>query len=379
MNNQQDERLKITMRATWVSVWVNIALTLLQIVVGFLSNSQALLAHGLHSFSDLLSDFLVIGAARSASQSADQNHPYGHARFETAATLILGLSLCGIAFWIVKDSFSFLFQKENLEKVGWEALFAAVLTVIFKESLFHYLKKVAEELNSALLLANALHTRADSVSALVVVFGIVGNFLGFLFLDSLAALVMGGMILHMGGKLFWEALLELTDQGLPPQRVLKIKKLLEESGGVICVHDLKTRRMGQNVLVEAHLEVSPEMSVTEGHRIAESARLNVLKAENDVAEVLVHIDPQCGKKNPDLAWQNFPQRQELLAILQPVLANSHIKIFPHYVEEFSILVLFPPQFPNPLEAQQRMQKLLKENNIKARLHSFLPVEEGFKS
>mgnify|MGYP001432865428 CR=1 FL=1 len=152
-------------KATWVSVAVNLVLTLAQLIVGWLAHSQSLIAHGLHSFSDLLSDFLVIWATRQSSVPADLAHPYGHARVETAATLVLGISLLLIGAGILWDSGMRLQEQALLPGVEMGAFWIAVFTVVAKEGLYRYLIHVAKKLRSQLLTANALHTRADAASA----------------------------------------------------------------------------------------------------------------------------------------------------------------------------------------------------------------------
>jgi len=319
-------------RATWVSVAVNLVMTILQIVVGWLAHSQSLVAHGIHSFSDLLSDFLVIYASRQSAQPADQSHPYGHARVETAATLLLGASLALIGGGILWESGLRLQHIEALPTVALSALWVAVATVIAKEGLYRYLINVAERQRSQLLIANALHNRADAASALVVVVGIGGALLGWSFLDLLGAALMGFMILHLGASLAWGAIKELIDTGLDETQVEAIRKTLSETPGVLGLHELRTRRMAHQALVDAHVLVDGRISVSEGHRIAESARARVLRENPEVLDVLVHIDPE-DDLGADLAVFRLPGRDVLLEELKPVLAElpEPEKIVLHYL------------------------------------------------
>lgn len=289
------ERYAIAQRTTWISALVNLALTVAQLLVGVLAHSQSLIAHGLHSFSDLLSDFLVLFANRQGSHPADTNHPYGHARIETAATLILGMSLLAVGGGILWDAASRLQAFSGgatRPPIELAALWVAVATVFAKEGLYRYLAAVARRLASRLMLANALHTRADAASALVVVAGVGGALAGWPVLDLIAALLMGFMILKLGGELAWEALAELVDSGLDEQALRAIRTTLANTPGVVDVHDLRTRRMAHQVLVDVHVLVAPRISVSEGHFIAESARVAVLKTHPRVLDVLVHIDPE---------------------------------------------------------------------------------------
>jgi cation diffusion facilitator family transporter len=302
-----------------VSVFVNLVMTIAQLFVGWLANSQSLVAHGLHSFSDLLSDFLVIYASRQSAHPADEAHPYGHARMETAATLVLGTSLMLIGGGILWESGMRLQHIEALAVVEVSAFWVALATVFAKEGLYRYLIAVAERLRSQLLIANALHTRADAASALVVVVGIGGALLGWLFLDLLAAALMGFMILRMGGELAWGALKELIDTGLEETQVEAIRRSLLDCPGVLGVHELRTRRMAHQALVDAHVQVDARISVSEGHRIAEAARAHVLAEHPVVLDVLVHIDPEDDGLGQGAV--RLPSREAVLQELQAVLVG----------------------------------------------------------
>src|SRR6185369_2420279 len=279
-----------------------------------------------------LSDFLVIYASRQSAHPADQQHPYGHARVETAATLLLGASLTLIGGGILWQSGVRLQHIEVLPAVELSAFWVAVATVIAKEGLYRYLIQVAERQRSQLLTANALHTRADAASALVVVVGIGGALLGWSFLDLLAAALMGFMILRMGVQLAWGAIKELIDTGLDATQVEAIRKSLQATPGVIDLHQLRTRRMAHQVLVDAHVQVDARISVSEGHRIAESARARVLREHPSVLDVLVHIDPE-DDLDPDVAVFRLPGRDALLKELTPMLAElpAPEKVVLHYL------------------------------------------------
>lgn len=327
------ERSAEAQKATWVSVAVNLVMTIAQLIIGWLAHSQSLVAHGLHSFFDLLSDFLVIYASRQSAHPADQAHPYGHARVETAATLALGTSLVLIGGGILWESGMRLQHIETLPTVELAAFWVAIATVISKEALYHYLIRVARKLRSQLLIGNALHTRADAASALVVVVGIGGALMGWSFLDLLAAALMGFMILHMGAGLARGAIKELIDTGLDKAQVEAIRKTLLATPGVRDLHELRTRRMAHQALVDTHVQVDSRISVSEGHRIAESARARVLREHPDVLDVLVHIDPE-DDMDPDTYATRLPARDALLGEIQPLLAGlpEPEKIVLHYLK-----------------------------------------------
>lgn len=366
------ERAALAQRATWVSVAVNLVMTIAQIIVGWLAHSQSLIAHGLHSFSDLLSDFLVIWASRQSAHPADEAHPYGHARVETAATLVLGSSLMLIGGGILWESGMRLQHVDVLPAVAMSSFWVAVVTVIAKEALYRYLIAVGERLRSQLLIANALHTRADAASALVVVVGIGGALLGWAFLDLLAAALMGFMILRMGAELAWGALKELIDTGLDETQVAAIRETLLATPGVRGLHELRTRRMAHQALVDAHVQVDPRISVSEGHRIAESARARVLRQHPEVLDVLVHIDPE-DDLDPDGAAIRLPGRSAVLTSLAPLLAGlpAPEKIVLHYLGgQIEVEVFF---------GAQALAGVADAGGIQSRLSEALKVHPQIRS
>jgi cation diffusion facilitator family transporter len=326
------ERYAAAQKSTWVSIYVNLLLTLFQVAGGFFSHSQALMADGLHSLSDLLSDVLVLYANRHGNRHADAKHPYGHARVETAATLILGAFLAALGVGLLVAAAIRLQHPVALQSVNAYALAIALLALFAKEGMFRYMLAVALRVRSQMLVANAWHARSDAASSLVVVVGIIGNLLGYTFLDLVAAAVVGVMIAHMGGKLALEALSELIDTGLDAEEVEAIRRTLLNTHGVMGLHDLRTRKMADNALVDAHILVDPKISVSEGHYIAESARMAVLN-NHHVMDVMVHIDPEDdmqAKHNNKL-----PSRPVLLEQLAARLGNKHLvsnRVVFHYLE-----------------------------------------------
>ncbi|BCB25254.1 cation diffusion facilitator transporter [Sulfurimicrobium lacus] len=305
-------------KVTLVSVAVNIALTLLQIVIGIIGKSSALVADGMHSLSDLLCDFLVLFANRHGSKDADEEHPYGHARIETATTLVLGVILMGTGAALLWGAAQRLQDPSAIQKVHVMTLWIAVLTLAGKEGLFRYMLHVARKLRSRMLEANAWHARSDAASSLIVVAGIAGNLYGVTSLDLLAAALVAAMIFRMGWKQAYQALMELIDTSLDEQEVAAIRSTLLATPGVQGLHELRTRRMGDRALVDAHVLVDPRISVSEGHYVAETARARVLKA-HAALDVMVHIDPE-----DDSAVKrsvHLPPREELLRQLSQRLGD----------------------------------------------------------
>lgn len=310
-------RSREAQRATWVSVSVNVVLTVCQIAVGLFSHAQSLVADGMHTLSDLLGDFMVMYASRHGANPADERHPYGHGRYETAASMALGLVLAGVGAGFLLSAAVRLQSLEALPALHPAALWMALLTLAGKEGLFRYMLAVAQRLRSPMLVANAWHARADAASSLVVAVGIGGSLAGYRFLEPLAAALVGFMILRMGALLAYEALRELIDTGVDPIEVAKIRDSLSATAGVLDVHELRTRRMAHRVLVDAHVRVDPRISVSEGHRIAELARARVRSGFPDVLDVLVHVDSE--EDVADTGGRGLPGRTALVAELAEIL------------------------------------------------------------
>ena len=211
-------------------------------------------------------------------------------------------------------------------------LWIALIALAAKEGMFRYMLAVAQRVRSQMLVANAWHARSDAASSLVVMVGIVGNLLGYTFLDLVAAAVVGMMIAHMGIKFARDALPELVDTGLDEGEVRAIRNTLKAVPGVLGLHELRTRKMADNALVDAHIMVDPKISVSEGHYIAEAARLAVLNGHH-VMDVMVHIDPEDDAQAKPNA--HLPQRDLLLAHLSKRLGAplpDSTRIVLHYLE-----------------------------------------------
>lgn len=284
------ERAEVARRTTMVSVWVNVVLSLLQIVIGYMARSQALIADGIHSLSDLMSDFAVLLANHHSKKAPDTDHPYGHQRFETAASLFLGGLLLGVGGAMVWVAVERVIDPSSIPTVSPIALVIAILTLVSKESLFRYMLKAGKRVKSSMMVANAWHARSDAASSLVVAFGIIGNLMGYPILDPIAALLVGLMIGRMGWRFGSDSFQDLMDRAANETEVEEIIRTLNETPGVLGVHDVRTRKMGDLVLVDAHIEVDRTLTVEQGHEIGVSARAAVLQRHR-VLDLLTHIDP----------------------------------------------------------------------------------------
>ena len=277
-------------RSTWVSVVVNVALSATQISVGLLSKSQGLVADGIHSLSDLVADFVVLVAGHHARKDADADHPYGHQRFETAASLVLGVLLLGVGVGMLWSAVLKLQDPASVPQVHVVALWVVGAALVAKEGLFRYMLAVAKRVKSSMLVANAWHARSDAASSLVVGIGIAGNLAGYPILDPIAALIVGFMVARMGWGFGWDALHDLMDRAVDEAEVAAIRQTLAQTPGVHNVHDVRTRKMGDLIVVDAHLEVDATITVEAGHDIAVLAQQRVLQRHR-VLNLMTHVDP----------------------------------------------------------------------------------------
>jgi len=297
------ERQAAAARSTWVSVGVNLLLTATQITVGIIAKSQGLIADGIHSLSDLVAEFVVLFAGHHSKKDADIDHPYGHHRFETAASLALGLLLLAVGIAMLWSAFKKLETPDSVQQVHVMALWVAGAALIAKETLFRYMLAVAKQVKSSMLVANAWHARSDAASSLVVGIGIIGNLAGYPILDPIAALIVGFMVSRMGWSFGWDALHDLMDRAVDEQEVDAIRITLNDTPGVSGVHDVRTRKMGDMIVVDAHIEVDGSISVEAGHDIAVEARNRVMQRHR-VLNLMTHVDPW---HRPDLDHQAPPK------------------------------------------------------------------------
>jgi cation diffusion facilitator family transporter len=358
------EKQAVAHKITWTSIALNSILTVLQILVGLTAHSQALLADGIHTLADLASDFIVLLANRHSHEEPDADHNYGHSRYETVASLFLGVLLVIVGATMLWRAGIRLTELDNLPAVHISAFVVAILVLISKESLFRYMLREAHRVRSAMLIANAWHARSDAASSLVAALGIIGSVAGARWLDPIAAALVGFLVARMGWSFGWDAIQDLVDRALDEQSSHTIRTLLMATSGVRGVHELRTRKMGDLALVDAHILVDPFISVSEGHYIAETARLKVLQAPN-VLDALIHVDPENDVSDNPLP--ELPSRTELTTAIESALipygTHAHA-INIHYLQHgIDLEITLPANTTDTLPDWQSLQKNLGVRQI----------------
>jgi cation diffusion facilitator family transporter len=303
-----------TKRITLIGAVVNLLLSVIKVALGIVSQSHSLVADGVHSLSDLISDGVIYAAAHHAHHGPDEKHPYGHGRFETAATLALGVLLVLVATGIVWDAADRLFHPERLLEPTALALLVAAVSILAKELLYHYTVRVARRIRSEMLKANAWHHRSDAVSSVAVLVGVGGTMAGLPYLDTIAAVVVGLMIARIGWELGKSAFQELVDSSLDEEQVKKINEAIFSIGGVKDLHMLRTRSSGGRASVDVHVMVDPWLSVSEGHQISQAVIDRLVKEFDEISDVTVHIDAEDDEKAAPC--QGLPLRKEAEEMLE---------------------------------------------------------------
>ena len=279
-------------RLTLIGGVLDLFLGFVKVLVGYIGNSQALIADGIHSLSDLITDILVLVATKHSAQAADEGHPYGHDRIQTLVSLALAGSLGIIAIVIAWDAVIRIVSPESLLLPGFWPLAVAAISVVSKEGYFQYVVRHPSAATSRMLYANAWHSRSDALSSLAVIVGVGGVLAGFAWADAFAAIVVAGLLLVVAYRIGREGAEELIDSAASPVLNANMRKTILSIEGVRDSHELRTRRMADKVLADLHIRVDPLISVSEGHRIGDEV-MDALKTRfPEVGDVVVHIDPE---------------------------------------------------------------------------------------
>lgn len=335
------ERSEAT-RITVVGMILDAFLGIIKVISGLLFHSQALIVDGIHSFSDVASDLVVVGVMRLSRQEPDQEHPYGHQRIETLGTMVLGSLLIAVGAALAWDNTLRLLTPAAAHLPEWPVLVAALISVLSKEWIYHYTRRVGLAIRSDLIVANAWHSRTDAFSSVVVLVSTAGAMMGYLWLDILAAIVISILIIHIGWKFTWDSVKELVDTGLSPEDTKLLRKTALAIEGVRDVHELRSRRMGQDILLDVHLVVRPEISVSEGHQIGMQVVSAMRETMENILDINFHVDAENDDDQAPTS-EKLPNREEVRQALQDHLPvdlppNSRLRL--HYLKNRVHMELF---------------------------------------
>lgn len=288
--NHTDRTIGEIKRVTAIGMLLNLVLAAVKLIVGFFSSSQALIADGVHSFSDLATDLAVIIGVRFWSAPPDPSHPYGHAKIETLVTAVIGIALGAVGFAIGWEALATLHSRST-HQMGLPALLIAILSIVSKEVLYQWTRNHADKLHSSALAANAWHHRSDALSSIPVAAAIAVAywFPTWDFIDKVGAAIVSVFILYSAWKILKPTLFELSDAA--PVDSEAIRRICFSVPGTMSVHAIRARKTGSSAQVDLHLLVVPDMSVLEGHGISTEIRKKLLASELGISEAVIHIEP----------------------------------------------------------------------------------------
>jgi cation diffusion facilitator family transporter len=284
-------------KVTFISIGVNAFLSIIKMVGGAAFQSNALFVDGIHSLSDIATDFLVLIISKFSREEPDAEHPYGHERFETLGTTALGCVLISVGIIICYENTVALLIGEFSGTPNKLSLVIAFVSVIANEWLFRYTLKTGQKVNSKLVIANAWHSRSDALSSVAVLIGLFLTWIGFDFMDSVVAILVGFMISKVGWDFLWDSIKELVDTSVDFERIDEMKEFIQTIDGVQGLHNLRSRKMGPVAILDLNIEVRPDISVSEGHEIATTVSNRVITKFEEIKDVIVHIDIKDDRKN----------------------------------------------------------------------------------
>lgn len=291
----------VARRVTWVGFWVNAALGVLKVLAGVFGRSVAMVADGVHSFSDFVTDIIVIVFVGVSRRKADDSHQYGHGKYETFATMLVAviLGVVGLGFMVdgVGQTWDALHGR-TLERPTWLALGMALASIASKEWLYHYTRRAGEKIASMAVVANAWHHRSDALSSLATLAGIAGAmFLGdaWRILDPLAAIVVAVFIMIVAFQIGRPAIFELLEASLPPEEVNQMYAVIGATPGVEAFHKFASRRNGNLKIVDFHIKLDPAMTVADAHEVATDIEHRLKARFGRDMRVNVHLEPYQGQ------------------------------------------------------------------------------------
>lgn len=297
MQSDRNQRFKKTRRVTWIGLFWNVVLTILKYIIGIIAHSNALIADAIHSLSDFASDVGVLIGLKIASKPVDYDHNYGHGKFETLATMIVGITLfiVGIGiFWSSISNIYGFFHGELITRPGKIALIALIASILVKEGLYQYTVRSGKSLHSQVLIANAWHHRSDAFSSIAALIGVSGAiFLGekWVILDPIAAVIVSILVIKVACQTTYNSFNELMEVSLSKERQKEILALVSEIPGVNIPHNLKTRQIGNSVAIDMHIKVDKNLSIVEAHDISSRVEDKLKDSFGEDSFISIHVEP----------------------------------------------------------------------------------------
>jgi cation diffusion facilitator family transporter len=285
------EKYRLGVKASWITILANVILSAIKIAAGIIGRSSAMLADGVHTLSDVLTTFVVLMGLKISSKEADEKHPYGHEKYEPVFAKLLSILLGATGLYIGYEGIKVL-RSGDIQIPGRVALIAAIISIATKEVMYRYTIKVARKIKSLSMEADAWHHRSDALSSVGTFVGILGARLGLKILDPIAAIIVSVFIIKVGIDLYIESVRGLVDEAADGETISKIEELTYSIEDVKGIRDLKTRIFGNKIYVDIDILVKGDITVTEGHDIAEKVHDLIEENIEDVKHCMVHVEPE---------------------------------------------------------------------------------------
>ncbi|PCJ19762.1 MAG: cation-efflux pump [Candidatus Cloacimonadota bacterium] len=291
---KENNSLNTIKKVSLISLLINFVVAIIKIILGVMGQSQAIIADGIHSFSDMISDVVLLFSAQFFSKPADDSFQHGYHKIEVIVIFIIGFLLFLVGFGTAYHAVLNLISREIVipEKI---AAIAAVISIICKEALYRYTIIEAKKIKSTALVANAWHHRSDALSSIPSFLGVLisSYFPDYYYIDSFAALIVSGFIIHVSWELVNPCLDNILDRSAPKDLIDKIYKTVLETQGVLGSHKLRTRYLGPATLsIDLHIQVDGNLSVDKGHNICGEAKAKILNKFEEIIDVIIHLEPE---------------------------------------------------------------------------------------
>lgn len=307
--NSEEFRAKRANYITWVGFFTNLILTTFKLFAGIIGNSSAMIADAIHSLSDFATDIVVLVSFRIIRKPPDKNHDYGHGKFETFATTIIGVALLFVGLGVLysggKNIYSVIILRKSISSPGIIALIAAFLSIIIKELLYRYTILVGNQIKSQAVIANAWHHRSDAFSSIGTSLGIGGAILlgdKWKILDPIAAIIVSAFIIKVAYDISLGSIKELLEESIDESTENDMLNIIKKINAVIDPHDLKTRKIGNKIIIDIHIRVANSLSIVEAHNINNEIEKKIKEKYGDDIIINIHTEPENEQNN---AWKKY--------------------------------------------------------------------------
>ena len=325
MNNR--EKRQLAYKCTVIGAFFDFILGGAKVIIGYFFNSHALITDGIHSFSDLFTDGFVLIISKISTEGPDENHPYGHGKFETIGSVGIGILIFLVGVLLAIDNVYLIINPpKEILKPGTITLIIAALSVILKEAIFQYTKRVAKKIDSQILLANAWHSRTDALSSIIVFIGLLLSILGLPMADFFVSIIVAFFIGKVGIDFIFNGVSELVDTSIAKEKIQFFEKEILKNPSVLDVHNFRSRMISNQMFFDVNIVVNSFVSVSEGHEVANWVVHRLKELDDKVMDVTVHIDVEHDHPTDDkgqmLALLPLPLKQELEDILKTKLGED---------------------------------------------------------